>query len=123
MSFRKQMAVVEANPFALSSFVSKAMEKRVGESMKTQAMKEGHRPRMPISKQGTPYNRLPETATVVDCVIGIMRQRSEWTFSELKAETGLHHNKLQYSLDVLRDTGRAVRIEARGQRHKYVVTA
>ncbi len=115
----EQAQFVEASPFALTTYITDDMEPRIAERMKAQALAEGHRPLLPPSKTTARGTQLPETATIVSCVLGIIRQRPLWTFSELKAETGLHHNKLQYSLDVCIIAGDVARIEAKGQRHRY----
>lgn len=119
----EQAAFVEAYPFALSSFITEDMQERIAERIKAQAKREGHRALMPVSKPPAQGTQLPQTASVVACVLGIVKQRPEWTFSELRAETGLHHNKLQYSLDVNIIAGDVVRIEVRGQRHRYAAVS
>ena len=112
-------AFVEAKPYAFTSHITDDMQERIGKRMKAQAMAEGHRPLMPIARQPDHGKQKPERASITDCVGAMLPQRKEWRFSELRAETGLHHNKLQYALETLMAKGAAQRRRENGERYIY----
>lgn len=115
----EQAAFVERYPFALSSYITDDMQPRIAERMKETAYAEGHRSVMPPSSKIAQCIQTPETASIASCILNIVKQRNSWTFAELRTETGIGHNKLQYGLDVNVNAGKIIKIETRGQRHRY----
>lgn len=120
---KQQAAVIEANPFALPSYVTTAMEQRIADHMFHSTRAEGHRPLMPKDAQKLPYTIAEARAKTASKITEAMLTGAS-TVYQIRRVTGIDPSRIINTLDAMaRETQVERKRDVSGRIRYVLVTA